>query len=51
MPQKKCKEKSLNAEIKDTHKYVCKKCCLGAKKESKLCKPKAIKEKPIAESQ
>lgn len=44
MSKTKCKEdKDKNIEVKPTHLYVCKKCGRGAKKESKLCKPKKVK--------
>lgn len=44
MGKKKCKDadKLKNPVIKETHKYECKKCGLGSKKEENLCKPKKI---------
>lgn len=44
MPKKKCKEEDKNKPVvKDDHKYVCKSCGHGSKKEEKLCKPKKQK--------
>ena len=46
MAKKKCKdpEKLNNPIVKESHKYKCKKCGIGSKKEDKLCKPQKIKK-------
>ncbi len=45
MGKKKCKEggKGNPPVVKESHKYECKKCGAGSKKEDKLCKPQKIK--------
>ncbi|WP_430809451.1 MULTISPECIES: hypothetical protein [unclassified Carboxylicivirga] len=46
MGKKKCKDPDnlKHPVVKESHKYVCKKCGCGSKKEEKLCKPQKIKK-------
>lgn len=43
MSKKKCKEGGKDEKVKESHKFVCKSCGQGSKKEKRLCKPKEIK--------
>ncbi len=43
MGKTKCKERNdKKPEVKESHNFVCKRCGNGAKKESRLCKPKKM---------